>query len=119
MFMTVARQFIRRGTVSRAYLGVVLDSTFGPAMAAEVGLPRPIGARITDITPKSPAETAKLRVGDVILQYNGIPVEDDNHLVNLVNLTEIGRDVSLVIFRERESKQLKVALGDREDFVEP
>jgi serine protease Do len=119
MFMTVARQFIRKGSVSRAYLGVVLDSTFGPAMASEVGLPRPIGARITDITPKSPAESAKLRVGDVILQYNGISVEDDSHLVNLVNLTEVGRDVSLVIYRQRESMQLKVALGDRKEFVEP
>jgi serine protease Do len=119
MFMTVARQFIRYGKVSRAYLGVVLDSAFGPTKATELGLPRPIGARISDITPNSPADIAKLRVGDVILQYDTTSVEDDNHLVNLVNLTEVGQEVSLVVFRDRKPLQLKIGLEDRTKYVRP
>ena len=42
MFMAVARQLIATGTVTRAFLGVNLDWKFGPAMAAELGLPRPV-----------------------------------------------------------------------------
>ena len=116
MFMLVARQLVERGQVSRAFMGVTLDSTFGPAMAAEVGLPRPIGARVTKVTPDSPAAAARLQVGDVILQFNDVLVEDDGHLVNMVNLTEIGKEVSLVVFRNRQSMPLKVKVGDRSSF---
>jgi serine protease Do len=116
MFMVVTRQLIHNGKVTRAFLGVTLDTTFGAAMAAEVGLPRPMGARVTDITPNSPAITAGLQRGDVILQFNGKLVEDDNHLVNLVNLTEIGKEVSLLVWRERRAILVKAAVADRGQF---
>ena len=45
MFMHVGRQLIETGRVVRAFLGVNLNSTFGPAAAAEAGLPRPVGRR--------------------------------------------------------------------------
>ena len=116
MFMAVAKQLIDQGKVTRAFLGVTLDRDFGPAMAAELGLPRPLGARIIDLTENSPAATADLRRGDVILQFNSISVEDDAHLVNLVNLTEVGKEVSLLVFRERQTKVVKVRVGNRVDF---
>ncbi len=116
MFMVVAKQLIHNGKVTRAFLGVTLDATFGAAMAAEVGLPRPMGARVTDITPNSPATTAGLQRGDVILEFNGKLVEDDNHLVNLVNLTEIGKEVSLLVWRQRRAILVKTAVADRGRF---
>lgn len=116
MFMIVAGQLIERGTVSRAFLGVTLDSSFGAAMAAELGLPRPIGARVTDVTPNSPAAEARLQKDDVILQYEDTPVEDDAHLVNLVNLTEVGKEVTLVILRDRIQRKVRTTVGDRNKF---
>jgi serine protease Do len=116
MFMVVAKQLIHSGKVTRAFLGVTLDATFGPAMAAEVGLPRPVGARVTDITPNSPATIAGLQRGDVILEFNGKLVEDDNHLVNLVNLTEIGKEVSLLVWRQHRAILVKTAVADRGRF---
>ena len=116
MFMTIARQLIDTGKVNRAFLGVNLNSKFGPSMAAELGLSRPVGAHITAITPSSPAETAKLQVGDVILEFNHTPVEDDAHLVNLVSLTELGKTVPLLIFRDRKPLTVMVAVGDRSKF---
>lgn len=116
MFMIVAEQLIETGKVARAFLGVTLDQGFGAAAAAELGLPRPLGARVTQITPNSPAMLAGLQVGDVILQFNNTPVEDDSHLVNMVNLTEIGKDVSLVVYRNRKTQQVHVAVGDRSQF---
>jgi len=116
MFMFFARQLIEHGKVSRAFLGVTLDSSFGPAMAAEVGLPCPVGARVSEIIPHSPAAAANLQPGDVILEFDHVPVEDDGHLVNMVSLTEIGKEVPLVIFREREPTVVKIAVGDRSQF---
>jgi len=116
MFMVVARQLIERGKVSRALLGVSVDSAFGPAMAAEIGLFRPVGARITGITPHSPAELAKLQVNDVILQFEQTPVEDASHLVNLVGLSEVGKVVSLMVFREGKQITVQVEVGDPSKF---
>ena len=115
MVMVVARQLVDRGSVSRAFLGVNLGK-FSPAMAIEIGLPRMRGARITGITPKSPAEAAKLRVGDVILEFGGIDIEDDTHLINIVSLTEVNREVPVVIFRDRQKVNINVTVGDRSAF---
>ncbi len=56
MFMIVGRQLIETGKVTRAFLGVHMNSKaeFGPAMAAELGLPRPIGAYISGVSPARP-----------------------------------------------------------------
>ena len=116
MFMIIARQLIETGKVTRAFLGVNLDSKFGAAMAAEVGLPSPMGTRILGITKGSPAEAARLQVGDVILQIDGTRVEDDAHLINLVGLIEVGKKVPLVIFRDGKSLTVAVEVGDRNRF---
>jgi serine protease Do len=116
MFMFVADQLIETGKVARAFLGVNLDSKFGPTVAAELGLPRPFGARVNGITPDSPAEAAKLRVSDVILEFDGNLVEDDGHLVNLVSQTPVGKKISLVVFRDRAPVTLQVVVTDRNKF---
>jgi len=119
MYMVIARQLIAEGKVSRAFLGVNLDSKFGPAMATELGLPCPVGARITGITKGAPAEATDLQIGDVILEFNNIPIEDDAHLVNLVGLTKIGTSVPLVVYRDRKAFRITVAVGDRSEFNPP
>lgn len=116
MVVFVARQLIETGRVARAFLGVTLDTNFGPAMAAELGLPRPIGARVSGITENSPAEKAQLQPGDIILQFDGNSIEDDRHLINLVSLTEIGKSVKLLVLRDGESMLVEVAVGDRSQF---
>jgi serine protease Do len=116
MFMIVGRQLIETGKVSRAFLGVNLASNFGPAMATELGLPRPVGAYISGIVANSPAEAAKLQAGDVIIEFNHTPIEDNAHLVNLVSLTEIGKSVPVVIFRDRKPLTLMIEVGDAGKF---
>ncbi|MHB1035771.1 MAG: S1C family serine protease [Pirellulales bacterium] len=116
MVMIIARQLIERGSVVRAYLGVNLDREFGPVMAAEIGLQVPRGARINAVTPASPAEAAKLRVGDVILEFDGVRVDDDDHLVNLVSLTPVGKQVPVLVFRDRQSLTIPVTVGNRARF---
>ncbi len=111
MVKIVARQLVERGAVIRAYLGVVLDGHFGPAKATSVGLRRPRGARITQVKPGSPAEAAKLQVDDIVLQFGGIRVDDDSHLINLVGMTEAGKEVPVVVFRDRKTMTIPVKVG--------
>jgi serine protease Do len=116
MCMFICRQLIETGKVTRAFLGVNLDSRFGAAMAAEIGLPAPMGARVLSITKGSPAEAARLQAGDVILQINGVRVEDDGHLINLVSVIEVGKKAPLLIFRDGKTMTISVEVGDRSRF---
>jgi serine protease Do len=116
MAMSVATQLIERGAVVRAFLGVHLDSKFNAEAAARLGLSRCEGARVSGITPGSPAEIAQLQVGDVILQFEGRRIEDDGHLVNLVSVTPVEKDVSLTIFRQGRTTAVRLKVGDRGQF---
>jgi serine protease Do len=113
MFMVFARQLVETGKVTRAFLGVNLDAKFGPAMAAELGLPRPVGALVSGVVPNSPAEAAHLQKSDVVLEFDSIPVESDAHLVNLVGLTAVGKSVPVVIFRDRKPLTVTVEIGEK------
>ena len=116
--MSVARQLVQNdGRVARAFLGVNLDARFGPTEAARIGLPVSRGARISGITEDSPAQQAELQVDDVVVQFNGVRVEDDTHLVNLVGLSEVGREVPVVIFRKGKLMRLNVRVAERGKFL--
>jgi serine protease Do len=119
MAMSVARQLITQGRVAYPYLGVKLDSTFTAAQAMELGLARLEGARVKGITPGSPAERAQIQPGDVIMQFGGIAVEDDSHLVNLVQFTPVGKELPVVVVRGNQSLTLEVMLSDRGDLQGP
>ncbi|MCA9266976.1 MAG: trypsin-like peptidase domain-containing protein [Planctomycetales bacterium] len=116
MAKVVATQLVTQGRVVRAFLGVHLDSRFGPEAAARLGLPAPRGAHVTGITPNSPAAGADVAVGDVILQFNGVRIEDDNHLVNLVSLTPVGQEIEVTLYRDGQPRTVKVRVGQRSDF---
>jgi serine protease Do len=113
MVMVIADQLIDRGQVVRAYLGVRLDSSFGPTEAAQLGLPRPEGTRVTGITRNSPAEHARIQVGDVILEFDGTRVEDDMHLINLVSLTPVNKEVEVRLVRDGQPISLRLRVANR------
>jgi serine protease Do len=116
MAMSIARQLIQHGAVVRAFLGVTLDPSFSEQTAASLGLPQVEGSHVTGITPRSPAEAARLQVDDVILEFNGVSVDNDAHLVNLVSLTDVGKAVPITVFRDRKLVRLTVRVGDRAKF---
>jgi serine protease Do len=116
LFMGVARQLIDTGKVTRAFLGVTLDSKFGPAMATELGMPHVAGTRVTSVARGGPAEAAGIRTGDVILKLDATPIDDDAHLVNLVGMIEAGRKVSLEIYRDGKTFVLPAVVVDRSKF---
>ncbi len=119
MAMNIAKQLVTHGSVVRAFLGVTLDSKFTQEIADQLGMSEGHGARIAAVTPRSPAEAAKLQVDDVIVQFNNVPIEDDGQLVNLVSLTEVNKEVPLLVFRNRQTLKMTVKVGDRAAFEAP
>lgn len=115
----IARQLVHNGRVTRAFLGVRLDSDFDLVMARELGLTRRIGARISRIEPESAASKSDLQVGDIILKYDGFAIDDDKHLVNQVKLTPLGKRVEVQVMRNRKSMSIRVHMGNQTDQAEP
>jgi serine protease Do len=113
----IMRQLIETGTIEGGFLGVKLDIQFDSASARYVGLNELRGTRISGVTSNSPATESDLQVNDVILSFDGLQVENDRHLINLVKRTEIGRRVELVIFRDREQLKKYVRVGRRNDYL--
>ncbi|MFN9370212.1 MAG: S1C family serine protease [Planctomycetia bacterium] len=112
----VSRQLVEHGQVQRAFLGVSLDRVFSPQHADRLGMPRPVGALVIGVTPGAPADRAGIRRDDVIIAYDGRPVDDDDHLLSLVSTTPLGRTVDVVIFRERSRSTLRLTVASRRDF---
>jgi serine protease Do len=112
----VGRELIDNNRVARGFLGVKLDGRFDEKQAKALGLERLVGTRITVVEPQSPAERAALQVNDVILQYNGVRVERDTHLIGLVKLTEVGQRVPIVIYRDGHPLSMFVEIGDMEQY---
>jgi len=71
------------------------------------------GAEVTSVEEDSPAAKAGVKVGDVILDYNGQRVEGAEQLVRLVGETPVGRQVKLVISRNGATQTLTAAIGSR------
>ena len=112
----VATDLIDFGKVRRGFLGVSLDSKYTPEKAKQLGLNIVYGARVTSITPGSPADFVDLKIGDVILKYNGCTIENDSHLVNEVNLTKIGQKIPVEYYRAGQRKKIVVTIQDRTEI---
>jgi serine protease Do len=108
----IARALVEEHSVPRGFLGVKLDINFNQQRAEALGLTRLVGTRVSQIEPQSPAEKANLRINDVILEFNGVRIEQDMHLISLVKLTEIGRRVPITILREGKLVRTEVEIGD-------
>lgn len=112
----VVDQLLLYGKVKRSYLGVKLDSEFSTETARRLQIARLRGARVVEVYPNTPAALAKLEFDDVILTFEGQEVLDENHLINLVSLTPVGRKVRLEVMRSGRVTNLDVLLADREDL---
>ena len=110
-------QIVKSGKVRRGYLGVLLESVKGE-YASVYGLKEAKGAIITDVRDRQgPAATAGLRVGDVVVEYNGQKVDSAADLIAKVAATTPDQSVTLGYLRENganlESKSVTAKLVER------
>lgn len=116
MVRFVARQLVERGSVDRGFLGVSLDKEFAQPEAHRLGMVRPVGARVEGVTRGAPAERAGLRPDDVIIEFDGRAVEDDDHLMSIVSMTPVDSVVTIVLFRERARLEVRLTVASRASF---
>jgi serine protease Do len=67
---------------------------------------------VKEVREDSPAAKARLRTGDIIVLFNGDEVENDDHLVTQVGLTNVGDSIPMIILREGKRYRTDVTLTD-------
>jgi serine protease Do len=109
----VVDQLIEFGETRRGWLGVRIQDVTPDMVDAIEGLDMARGALVTDVPP-GPAENAGMLAGDVILNFDGIEIEDTRELVRIVGNSPVGTEVPVGVLRNGEMEDLLVVLGRRE-----
>ncbi len=113
----VVAQLKESGKVERGWLGVKIQE-ITPDIADTVGLPSAKGALVAEVTPDSPAARAGLRQGDVVLGYDGKPVDTLRDLTRRVAETRAGGTVDVKILREGREKTVAVHIDRLADTTQ-
>jgi serine protease Do len=107
--VSTAKQLRETGKVERGLLGVIVG-VVTREMAEALGLDRPVGALVNDISPDGSADRAGIQPGDVILSFNDIPLESWSDLPPLVGANAPGTKAKVTVLREGKEKVFNVTL---------
>jgi len=108
---TIMAQLIDHGSVERGHIGIVGGQEVTPELAKALNLPSNRGALVGRVIPKSPAEKAGIKAGDLIVEANGKTIVDFGQLRSLVGLLRVGEEVDLKLYRDGKPKNISVKIG--------
>lgn len=109
--MNAVQQIKSKGYVSRGMLGVMVQAV-NDDIAKAFKLDNGAGAAVVDVTPGSGAAKAGLRAGDIILEYDGRPVQQSADLPPMVGMSKPGSSVPVVILRDGKRQTVPVTIGE-------
>ncbi|WP_346911304.1 DegQ family serine endoprotease [uncultured Roseibium sp.] len=110
----VIAQLREFGETRRGWLGVRIQEVTDE-IAESLNMAEAMGALVAGVTEGGPAEKAEIEPGDVILEFDGNPVEHMRELPRMVAETPIGKSVDVVVLRRGEKVTLQVDLGRLEE----
>ena len=110
----VVTQLKDGGRVVRGWMGVMIQPV-SPDMAKSMGLDEPRGALVADIDPEGPGVAAKLKRGDIVLTFDGQNVKDWQNLPLIVANTKVGKEVKVVVFRDKKEVTLNLTVAELKD----
>ena len=114
----VIDQLIEFGETKRGWLGVRIQIVT-PEIANIEKLDQPRGALVASVAENSPSKKAGIKAGDIILEFNGVPINEMKELPKIVAQTEVGKIVEVKIWRNQKEISKKIKLGrleTSEDF---
>ena len=106
----IANELIKSGQIVRGFIGVTYQA-LTPRQAVALGLAAPAGITVTAVVRGSPADTAGLRVGDIITKMNDQQIDQQHPLNSLMVKTRPGDRVRLTLIRDSATQVVEVVLG--------
>jgi serine protease Do len=104
-------EIIKNGKVVRGWLGVEVQPVT-PAIAKAFGAPESHGAVIADVTAGGPAAKSGLKRGDIVVDLDGMPVDDSRQLSLKIAQSAPGTTAKLRVLRDGKPQELTVTLGE-------
>jgi serine protease Do len=112
--MDISGQLRNAGRVSRGRIGVVIQEV-SKELADSFGLGKPAGALVNGVEKGGPAEKAGVETGDIILRFDGKPVNASADLPRIVGATRPGSKASLQLWRKGQTRDVTVTVGEIPD----
>ncbi len=109
--MQVAKQLKASGHVQRGWIGVTIQDVTRE-LAESFGMKSPYGALVADVLPEGPAAKSDLRVGDVVVEYEGHRINLSADLPPLVGQTAPGTRAKLKIIRSGQTQSASVTIAE-------
>ena len=103
----IIRQLQDEGEVERAWIGVRLQP-MDRELAQSLGRDDDAGALIISVEPNAPAERAGLQVGDIILSFNGIYIDEMRDLPRIVADVGVGLTFDVTVWRDGSEQTLSI-----------
>ena len=114
----VIDQLIEFGETKRGWLGVRIQVVTKEIADVEK-LDKPRGALVASVADNSPSDKAGIKAGDIILEFNGVLINEMKELPKIVAQTEVGKTVNVKVWRNKKEILKKIKLGrleTSEDF---
>jgi serine protease Do len=102
---------LRNGKVTRGVIGITVSDVPATALA-EFGLKERRGAVVGRVNNGGPAGKAGIEPGDVILEFNGKPIQRRDQLVAMVVATKPGTSVPVKVLREKQERSLTITVEE-------
>ncbi|MDR2904929.1 MAG: Do family serine endopeptidase [Helicobacteraceae bacterium] len=115
MVKRIAKQLVESGAVSRAWLGVGIADLKDDQQEFYA---RKEGALVMSVEPKSPAEKAGLKRGDLVVKIDGKAIDGANSLRNVIGGYAPNAKVAIEIVRDKKSRVVNAVLGSQEKAAE-
>ncbi len=116
MAKSIIDQLKATGKVTRGWLGVAIQ-TVTSELAKSFDLAEASGALVAEVTVDGPAEKAGIQRGDIIINFNGRPVEKSKDLPFLVARSPVGTKAEVVMLRGGKEVKLTVVLGELSEIA--
>jgi serine protease Do len=107
--LNIVDSIIENGYISKPYIGITVQTVSTETQA--YGLPQ--GAAVKTVVEDSTAEQAGLQANDIITEVNGQTITSSSDLVNLIADCNIGDELNMTIYRQGETLQLTVPVGEK------
>lgn len=107
----VVQQLVQQGEVRPVWLGLS-GQDLDQRLAGYFHLPRVEGMLVTEVHKGTPAAKAGLEAGDLVLEVEGVTIEDKNHYLQLLRNYLEGQTVKLTVLRDGEKRSIKATLAD-------
>ncbi|HMM76910.1 MAG TPA: DegQ family serine endoprotease [Gammaproteobacteria bacterium] len=108
--MNVYKQLRETGSVSRGWLGVLIQDVTGE-LAESFKMKMPHGALVSKVLPDSPAAKAGIEAGDVITRFDGKDIATSSDLPPMVGATRVGQKIEVEVIRGGSQRSLVITIG--------